>query len=119
MSKDIHGYFHSFSKCSAPSIAKISLTVRTLMKNLLLKSHVTVHLQLLAKSVTILKKWETDFEWLVYDEDLQDAFCKHCQKWAKASNKTGGKWVTKPFHNWKKAVTKMKEHSESESHRNA
>ena len=36
----------------------------------------------------------------------------------KASNKTGGTWVTKPFHNWKKAVAKMKEHSESESHRN-
>jgi len=44
----------------------------------------------------------------VYDEDLQDAFCKHCQKCAKASNKTGGTWVTKPFHNWKKAVAKMK-----------
>jgi len=27
-------------------------------------------------------------------------------------------WVTKPFHNWKNAVAKMKEHSESESHRN-
>jgi len=60
-----------------------------------------------------------DFEWLVYDEDLQGVFCKHCQKWAKASNKTGGKWVTKPFYNWKKAVAKMKEHSESESHWNA
>jgi len=28
-------------------------------------------------------------------------------------------WVTKPFHNWEKAVAKMKEHSESESHWNA
>jgi len=54
----------------------------------------------------------------VYDEDLQGAFCKHCQKWTKASTKTRGAWVTKPFHNWKKAVAKMKEHSESESHRN-
>jgi len=36
-------------------------------------------------------------EWLVYDEDLQGAFCKHNQKWAKVSNKTGGMWVTKPF----------------------
>jgi len=35
----------------------------------------------------------------------------------KASNI--GMWVTKPFHNWRKAVAKMKEHSESESHRNA
>jgi len=82
------------------------------MKNLLLKRHVTVHLQLLARSITILKMGDR-FEWLV---DLQGAFCKHCQKWAKASNKTGGMLVTKPFHNWKKAVAKMKEHSESESH---
>jgi len=29
-------------------------------------------------------------------------------KWAMASNETGGKWVTKPFHNSKKAVAKMK-----------
>jgi len=55
----------------------------------------------------------------VYNEDLQGAFCKCCQKWAKSSNKTRGMWVTKPFHNWKTAVAKMKEHSESESHRNA
>jgi len=33
--------------------------------------------------------------------------------------KTEGMWVTKPFHKWDKAVAKMKEHSESESHRNA
>ena len=63
-----------------------------------------------------LKRWETEFEWLEYDEDLQGAFCKYCKKWAKASNKTGGTWVTKPFNNWKKAVAKMKEHAESEGH---
>jgi len=45
-------------------------------------------------------------------------FVNTAKKWAKASSKTGGTWVTKPFHNWKKAVAKMKEHSESESHRN-
>jgi len=34
------------------------------------------------------------------------------------ANKTGETWVTKPFHNWKKAVAKMKEHSKNESHQN-
>jgi len=68
------------------------------MKNLLLKSHVTVHLQ----KRHYLKKMGDRFEWLVYDEDLQGAFCKHCQKWAKANNKTRGTWITKLFHNWKK-----------------
>ena len=66
-----------------------------------------------------LKRWEKDFEWLEYDEDLQGAFCKYCKKWAKASCKTGGAWVSKPFNNWKKAVAKMKEHAESESYINA
>jgi len=65
------------------------------MKNLLLKSHVTVYLQLLARSITILKMG-----------DLQGAFCKQYQKWAKASNKTGEMLVTELFHNWKKAVAK-------------
>ena len=51
-----------------------------------------------------LKRWETEFEWLEYDEDLQGAFCKYCKKWAKANNKTGGAWVTKPCNNWKNAV---------------
>ena len=63
-----------------------------------------------------LKKWESEFQWLEYDEDLQGAFCKHCRKWAKANSKTGGTWVTKPFSNWKKAVSKMKEHAESAGH---
>ena len=53
-----------------------------------------------------LKRWESDFHWLEYDEDLQGAFCKHC----------GGRWITKPFSNWKKPTAKMKEHAESEGH---
>jgi len=44
----------------------------------------------------------------MYDEDL-----------SVNTGRAGGTWVTKPFHNRKKVVAKMKEHSESESHRNA
>ena len=40
--------------------------------------------------------------------------CKYCKKWAKASCKTGGTWVTKAFSKWTKAVAKMKEYAESE-----
>ena len=63
-----------------------------------------------------LKRWESDFHWLEYDEDLQGAFCKHCKKWGKSNPKTGGRWITKPFSNWKKPTAKMKEHAESEGH---
>ena len=63
-----------------------------------------------------LKRWESDFHWLEYDEDLQGVFCKHCKKWGKLNPKLGGTWITKPFSNWNKAIAKMKEHAESEGH---
>ena len=63
-----------------------------------------------------LKRWVSDFHLLEYDEDLQGAFCKHCKNWGKSNPKTGGRWITKPFSNWKNATAKMKEHAESEGH---
>ena len=69
-----------------------------------------------AKRRRYLKRWESDFHWLEYDEDLQGAFCKHCKKWGKSNAKNRGTWITKPFSNWKKATEKMKEHAESEGH---
>ena len=61
------------------------------------------------------KQWEREFPWLEYD-DLQGAFCKVCKKWGRSLEKTGGTWVTKPFNNWKKALEKMRAHSQSGEH---
>ena len=125
MSKNIHGYFSSSSRSSL-----IAATNSKDISNLdsedsdiepvakkpyhsLSKIHST---STSSKKRHYLKRWQTDFEWLEYDEDLQGVFCKYCKKWAKASSKTGGTWVTKAFGNWKKAVAKMKEHAESEGH---
>ena len=63
-----------------------------------------------------LKRWESDFHWLEYDEDLQGAFCKHFKKRGQSNPKTGGRWITKPFSNCKNPTAKMKEHAESEGH---
>ena len=54
--------------------------------------------------------------WLLYDEDCQGVFCKECKKAGKSLQRTGGTWVTKPFTNWKKALEKMKAHSQSDIH---
>jgi hypothetical protein len=60
------------------------------------------------------KSWEKEFNWLQYDEDSNDVFCKICKESGKSLQCTGGIWVTKPFKNWKKAVEKMKAHAKSE-----
>ena len=78
--------------------------------------HVTVCLIISNSSKKHLKRWKKNYEWLEYDEDLQDAFYQYCKRWAKASSKTGGTWVTIAFSNRKKVVAKMKEHAESEGH---
>ena len=62
------------------------------------------------------KKWEREFPWLEYDEDHQGAFCKDCKKRGMSLERTGGTWVTKPFNNWKKALEKMRAHSQSDGH---
>ena len=62
------------------------------------------------------KKWEEKCPWLLYDEDCQGVFCKECKKAGKSLQRTGGTWVTKPFTNWKKALEKMKAHSQSDIH---
>ena len=51
-----------------------------------------------------------------YDEDCQGVFCKECNKAGKSLQRTGGTWVTKPFTNWKKALEKIKAHSQSDIH---
>ena len=111
MSKDIRGYFSSSkssliaaaasSKDSSNSDSEDSDIEPVTKKpcHSLSKIHQT---STTSKKHHYLKRWETEFEWLEYDEDLQGAFCKYCKKWAKASNKTGGTWVTKPLVTGKK-----------------
>jgi len=54
------------------------------------------------------KNWEKEFSRLMYDEDIDGAFCQVCKQSTAESNThhTGGVWVTKPFRNWKKLLRK-------------
>ena len=49
------------------------------------------------------KNWENEFSWLVYDEDINGAFCRVCKQTTAESTTqhTRGVWVTKLFQNWK------------------
>ena len=125
MSKDTCGYFSSSSKSSSVAVAgskDISNSdsedsdIEPVTKKPCHSASKIHPTSSSSKKRHYLKRWETEFEWLEYDEDLQGAFCKYCKKWAMESNKTGGAWITKPFNNWKKAVAKMKDHAESEGH---
>ena len=61
------------------------------------------------------KKWEESFNWLIFEDNFQGAFCKVCRKRGISLQRTGGTWISKPFKNWKKAL-KMKAHAKSEIH---
>ena len=67
------------------------------------------------------KNWEKEFSWLVYDQDVDGAFCKVCKQTNQDSSTqhTGGVRVSKPFRNWKKAIEKMKAHESSSLNINA
>jgi len=91
---------------------QLTLTVRTLMKNLLLKSHVTVHLHLLARSITIIKNGLSGLCILKIYKVLT---VNTGQRQATKLEEHG---LLNHFIIGKKAVAKMKEQSESESHPN-
>ena len=67
------------------------------------------------------KNWEKQFSWLVYDQDIDGAFCRVCKDNSLDSitQHTGGVWVSKPFCNWKKAIERIKAHVRSALHVNA
>ena len=52
------------------------------------------------------KNWEKDFYWLVYDEDIDGAFCKVCKQVTAQRNTqhTGGVWVSKHLQTGKRQL---------------
>ena len=64
------------------------------------------------------KNWENEFSWLVYDEDINGAFCRVCKQ-TTAESTTQEVFGSKPFQNWKKATERMKAHERSSLHTQA
>ena len=96
MSKNIRGYFSSSSRSSliaATNSKNISNSnsedsdIEPVAKkpyHSLSKIHST---STSSKKRHYLKRWQTDFEWLEYDEDLQGVFCKYCKSGQKQAAK--------------------------------
>ena len=76
---DIHSFF---APCSSALYHVTTLTQKALILNLLLQKKAVSGFDFSSFSIICKDgtRWESDFHWLVYDEDLQSAFCKHCQK---------------------------------------
>ncbi len=70
----------------------------------------------ITSSLRCNKKWEESFNWLMFDEFFQGAFCKVCRRRGISLQRTGGTWISKPFTNWKKAIEKMRIHAKSDVH---
>ena len=120
---DICSYFRSASKSSVVSSSSDSEdSLRLMYSPIRLRSIAQVILlnHPPSKSGSGIRRynkmWDETFPWLVFDENLQGAFCKLCEKGGRSLQWTGGAWITKLFTNWKKATQKMKSHSKSEVH---
>ena len=92
MSKDVRGNFSSTSSSSLAPTSKdisesedsdIEPTVAKKQCHGLTSSHQG---STSSKKRHYLKKWESEFQWLEYDEDLQGAFCKHCERMGKGKH---------------------------------
>ena len=59
---------------------------------------------------------ENNFVGLSTMKIIKELFCKICKKRGTSLQRTGGAWITKPFNNWKKALEKMRAHSQSDVH---
>ena len=62
------------------------------------------------------KKLEEIFFGCSMMKTAKGCFVRSTKKAGKSLQRTGGTWVTKPFTNWKKALEKMKVHSQSDIH---
>ena len=121
MSKDTCGYFSSSSKSSSVAVAvskdipnsdSKDSDIEPITKRSCHNSSKIHPTSTTSKKCHYLKRWETEFERLEYDEDLQVAFCKYCKKWAKASNKKEEHGLLNHLITGK-AIAKMKEHAEA------
>lgn len=64
-------------------------------------------------------KWLGEWNWLIFSPSTNGAFCKYCSLFCTVvgqQSSQGGKLVTYPFNNWKKAKEEFKKHAETNYH---
>lgn len=62
------------------------------------------------------KEWEKIYPWVFYDDPM---FCTTCQKWGKPPAGSRGAWVTRGNTDWNHGTEFLKQHADSQWHRDA
>jgi len=63
------------------------------------------------------KEWETKYPWIICKDPNEGMFCGICKKWGSPGSR--GAWSTRGITDWNHASELLKQHAESQWHRNA
>ena len=65
------------------------------------------------------KDWEERYPWLSCNDPSKGMFCSTCLKWGKPPAGSRGAWTTRGITDWNHATELLKQHTESQWHRDA
>ncbi len=65
------------------------------------------------------KEWEKKYPWVFCDDPSKGMFCTTCQKWGKPPAGSRGAWVTRGITDWNHGTELLKQHADSQWHRDA
>ena len=65
------------------------------------------------------KNWETKYPWVYCNNASEGMFCSICKRWGKPPAGSRGAWTTRGITDWNHATELLKQHADSQWHRNA
>ena len=65
------------------------------------------------------KDWKTKYPWVCCNDPSEGMFCGTCQKWGRCPAVSRGEWTTRGITNWNHATELLKQHADSQWHRDA
>ena len=65
------------------------------------------------------KKWEDTYHWVTCIDPADGMFCSVCQEWGKPPSGARGAWTTRGITDWNHATELLKQHANSQWHRDS